>query len=248
MEPILYDLFFDIEEGHWWWRGRRAIIGSFLERLFPGPGPYRVLDVGCGLGAQLRALPFKFEGYGADSSPQALEGCRRRGMSRIFQVLGPELPFESEFFHAVLALDVLEHLDEEGPLLRNVHRVLRPEGHLLATVPALPWLWTRWDALNLHKRRYRRRPLRAMLERHGYQTRFCSYMNCFLFPLAAFRKLSEDLGCGQAGALPAGAVIPAATVNAALEALFGLERFVLSRGIPLPWGSSIMSWSQRSLP
>lgn len=241
-------MFSDIEEEHWWWRSRRAIILDLLDRLLPEPGPHRVLDFGCGLGAMLRALPPHIEGYGVDASERAVEGCHRHGMARVLHSPGPELPFSSGFFNGALALDVLEHLDEEGPLLRELGRVMKEDGSLIATAPAFPWLWTHWDELNQHRRRYTRQTLSATLDAHGFRVRFCSYMNFFLFPLAMLRRISEIRKSSEENSFPAGARIPSPGLNRLLAAVFGSERLWLNREKNLPWGSSLIAIAQKRRP
>ncbi|MBI3551108.1 MAG: class I SAM-dependent methyltransferase [Elusimicrobia bacterium] len=248
MEPALYDLFYDIEEEHWWWRSRRTIALVALERLIPGPERARVLDIGCGMGAFLRALPARFEGYGVDISEKAIEGCRAKGMTRVFQTKGPELPFGPGFFDAACAFDVLEHLDDEGPLLVEAARVLKAGGRLLATVPAFPFLATRWDELNEHKRRYLKDGLIGVLERHGFRVEFCSYCNFLLFPLALARSLHERVWGrpdAQGSEIP-GAAVPAKHVNAVLEGAFSSERHWLADARALPWGSSLIVWARKA--
>lgn len=243
MEPILYDHFERIEETHWWWRGRRTIILAMLRLHLPPPGPWRILDVGCGMGALLAALPPDVEGYGVDPSAKAVESCRGQGLTRVQEASAESLPFEPGFFDAVLALDVLEHLDLEAPALTGMRRVLKPGGLLVATVPAFQALWSRWDDINHHRRRYLKSDLLAVLRAAGFDPVLASYLNFFLSPAMAARAAVERLRPGHD--LPFGAHLPPSGLNRALEAVFSFERHWLLRGRGLPWGSSVLALATR---
>lgn len=239
MEPILYGHFERIEEAHWWWRSRRAIVVELLRRqCFQAP-PARVLDVGCGMGALLAALPASFEGHGVDSSERAVSACRSQGL-RVHQASAQDLPFSTRTFHAVLALDLLEHLSDERTALREFRRVLAPTGILIVTVPAFPALWSRWDSLNRHERRYVKRRLDAVLREAGFEPLLLTYMNFLLFPAVAARTIVERFRA-PSDLLPMGADVPPPGVNGLFQTLFSLERHWFARGRTLPWGSSLLA-------
>ena len=113
MDSRLYEQFAAVEEDHWWWYGRRALVFSFLESLPSSTPRPRLLDFGCGTGALLKHLPPAFEGFGIDSSSDAVEQCKKRGLKNVVQSDGGPLPFADGFLDCVLMLDVLEHLDSE---------------------------------------------------------------------------------------------------------------------------------------
>ena len=101
------------------------------------------------------------------------------------------LPFADHAFDAVFIFDVLEHVDGDDLVLKEIHRVLTPEGRLLITVPAFMFLYGRHsDVVSEHKRRYRRGPLARLLEETGFDVEYASYFNTVLFPpIAAMRLL-----------------------------------------------------------
>jgi SAM-dependent methyltransferase len=105
--PILYQ----VEESHWWHRGRRRIIESFVREIcksFGGRRP-RILDVGCGTGGNLSLLKQFGDAEGVDVSPDALDFCRQRGLENVKLGAAEELPYEQGSFDLVTALDVIEH-------------------------------------------------------------------------------------------------------------------------------------------
>lgn len=239
MDPSLYHAFYEVEDRHWWFQGRRTLIATVLPEAMEGlPAPRRLLDVGCGTGGMLPVLAPHGTVTGIDSEPLALGYCRQRGFTDVHLQEGyePAAPFD------VLTLfDVLEHVPDERVFLSRLYGWLRPGGRILVTVPAFQWLWSRHDDLNHHQRRYTRARLRLALESAGFVVRRTSYFNTLLFPLVVCTRALERLrpaGPGDArevlGHLKIGAL------NAPLSALFGAERLWLRRG-DFPFGVSALA-------
>jgi SAM-dependent methyltransferase len=174
------------EDKHWWFATRTRAILAYLDR-FLGPGEgRRVLDIGCGAGNMAHHLAHYGSVVGLDNNPRPLAVARERGLD-VREGLAQDLPFEDEEFDVVALLDTVEHVPDEHemPVFRECHRVLRPGGKLLVTVPALMWLWSHNDVLNAHHRRYTVRGLRERLSGVGLRTLRSSYNNFLVFPLAA---------------------------------------------------------------
>lgn len=189
LETELFGRFYEVEDRHWWFVGRRRIVLDQLAR-YGKHGP--ILDIGCGTGGILTHLERFGWAYGIDPSPEAAGYCRERGV-RMALASGLELPFADETFQAVLALDVIEHVDDDVGLLREARRVLRPGGTAVITVPALPWLWSSHDDVNHHRRRYMRSTLERAVRAGGLEPVKTSYYNVLLLPLAATRKVVHRL-------------------------------------------------------
>jgi SAM-dependent methyltransferase len=152
-------------------------------------------------------------------------------------------------YDVVTAFDVLEHLEDVGPALAALRAALRPGGFLLCTVPAFPFLWSAHDEAHHHFRRYRDGLLRGQLQQAGFEVRWSSHFNAWLFPAVAAVRLAQrvlprrtDAPAAQSDlALP-----PPAPVNALLERLFASERHVLVRGGRLPFGVSLAAVAVRA--
>ena len=83
MEAHTYPIMYRVEGSHWWFVGRRRIIASFMQRIanaLQTKHP-RILDVGCGTGANLELLAEFGEAEGVDVSPEALSFCQQRGLT-----------------------------------------------------------------------------------------------------------------------------------------------------------------------
>ena len=149
MQQHTYAIMDRVEDSHWWFVGRRAILESFMrrivERLNAGDAgvvqrDLRILDVGCGTGANLEMLSEFGRAEGVDVSDDALEFCRRKGLS-VQKGLAETLPYTDETFDITTALDVVEHLDDDIAGLKEMHRVTKTGGRSLIFVPAFMWLW-----------------------------------------------------------------------------------------------------------
>jgi SAM-dependent methyltransferase len=119
---------------------------------------------------------------------------------------GARLPLGGGRFDLGLALDVLEHVEDDAGALAEARRVLRPGGRLVVTAPACPWLWSEHDVALGHRRRYRHRDLLAKIEAAGFDVERETYFNALLFPLAATYRLMRRgwRGRAEAGAAARG--------------------------------------------
>src|ERR1700716_893725 len=111
MEQHTYSIMYEVEGKHWGFAGRRHIIGGFVERACRDLGKLRprILDVGCGTGANLQMLARHGVAEGVDVSSEALEFCRARGLSKVKEGAAEALPYEDASFDLVTGLDVVEH-------------------------------------------------------------------------------------------------------------------------------------------
>ena len=153
-----------------------------------------ILDAGCGTGALLQELQQYGECYGIDSAQQAVDFCRERSVAHVRLGDVSNIPFADNSFDVVLALDVLEHLENDVRAIQETKRVLKPGGIAIFFVPALMFLWGMVDEESNHYRRYTRRELNEKIREGGLEIKRSSYFNTFLFPLAAtFRFVSRFL-------------------------------------------------------
>jgi SAM-dependent methyltransferase len=234
--------FSHIEDRHWWFVVRRHIVrDAVLANVTRSVSD--VLEVGCGAGGFLSQLEAMFPGarvHGVEpSEPQRAEvlACGGTVLDGVFAAL----PAADASQDLLLALDVLEHCEDDRAALMEAWRVLRPDGLLVLTVPALPGMYSEHDRLNGHFRRYRRRQLMRLVEEAGFRVRRITYLNMFLLPLGwSARRGRELLG------LPAelGLEVPRAPVNALLRWVFSIERPWLRHAV-LPIGMSLMLVAER---
>jgi SAM-dependent methyltransferase len=232
----------DVDEHHWWYRGRRQIIRAELDRL-PLPSPARILDAGCGSGRTLEELVDYGTVAGLELNPDAAAVARDRGCGEVQEGRLEELPWPSDSFDLITCLDVIEHVSDDRAALQELRRVSRPGGWLLATVPAYQALWSYHDEANHHYRRYGRATLRAAINDAGWRLERMTSFNTLLLPPAALVRLAQRRlrrngagGDDQHFDLQLGP----AWLNQILERPLRAEANWLRRGRTLPAGLSLL--------
>ena len=236
LSPARLQRLADIERWHFWFVGRRELLKGLLARTHQARFD-RMLDVGCGTGAnaeflsacgqQIVGMDVRTEGVKASGAADVRRAAFVRGTAT-------RLPFTDASFDAITALDVLEHVDDQAAL-REMRRVLRPGGTMLLTVPALPWLWSHRDTDAGHLRRYRRRSLVDLLKASRFELRHMNYYQCLLFPLVLGRVFRRDSAAWRDSEES-----PRPIVNRVLSAISRSEAR-LARFVSWPFGSSLVA-------
>jgi ubiquinone/menaquinone biosynthesis C-methylase UbiE len=194
MRKDLINEMFKLESEYWWHKAKRRLILHLCQHYKVFQKSNNILDVGCGTGMMMTELSSKGSVFGVDGSLQALSFCKKREQAKVLCCdLTYPLPFKSEYFDMVTILDVLEHLDNDSLILSEIRRILKSSGYFFLTVPAYPMLWTYWDVILGHKRRYRRKQLKKLLEDHGFVVKNSSYFYSFLLPVAIIFRLVKSL-------------------------------------------------------
>lgn len=244
MDLSAYRTTFERETTYWWYVARLEILDELLERSVRGQRDMRVLNLGCGTGATSE----RFSRYGRvvslDYAREALDFGRERGLGWLTQAHAQTIPFVDESFDVVIALDVLEHLDDDAQSLREIWRVLRPNGTCLVTVPAYDLMWSGMDDVGHHRRRYVRKQLVEGISGSGLETVEASYFNTLLFPVALLERMLEKV-CGSQ--ISGDDFLPRLPecVNSLLSRIFSLERHWLEYW-SFPFGLSIMVAARRA--
>jgi SAM-dependent methyltransferase len=214
-----------LEESHWWYKERRALLDRELRRL---TRPGLALDIGAAGGGNTRVLQARgWKAVAADYSVAAVEVARRRGLSA-FQADARQLPVRSDSCDLVTAFDVLEHVDEDYLVAAEIARVLKPGGTALIAVPCDMSLWSAHDEAVGHVRRYSRATLAQVVQRAGLDIDSMWSWNVLLRPALALRRRSatgSDLD----------AVPP--ILNRVLTSIVVAERYLPIRSWP---GSSLI--------
>jgi SAM-dependent methyltransferase len=243
MDPGIYRRMAEVEDAHWWFSARRAILEKVIETLRL-PCEAAILEVGCGTGGNLPMLARHGRVFGLESEPLAIDFARKRGCATVDRGWLPQdIPFAPHKFDLCLMTDVLEHLEREVESLCAIRGRLSSGASLLITVPALPFLWSSHDEAHHHLRRYVKAPLCALVAQAGYRVRYASYFNSLLFaPIAAIRTLRR-LILPRSDRRQHDLAMPPAPLNWILNSVFGLERYVIGR-MSVPFGVSLLLLAQ----
>jgi SAM-dependent methyltransferase len=237
MQQHTYAIMNRVEDSHWWYVGRRAILESFLEGIIQKSeirNP-KILDVGCGTGGNLEMLAKFGAAEGVDVSDDALEFCKSKGL-KVHKGLAESLPFADESFDVVTALDVVEHLDDDLAGLKEMHRVVKTGGKTLIFVPAFMWLWGVQDEVSNHRIRYTKKQIIERLQNAGFEIERATYANwTFFAPILAGRTLMKLTGIKPESENN----VNVSALNGVFGKLFGAERFFL-KSFDFPFGVSIV--------
>lgn len=259
--PEFFASLFAIEDRHFWFRARNQVIGSLVGNMTAHLAPgYRVLEVGCGTGTVLRTLEQTCKNgvvTGVDLYEEALHYARQRTTCRLLQGDARELLFD-ETFHLIGLFDVLEHLPDDVRVLRDLRRLLEPNGALMLTVPAHPSLWSYFDESAHHCRRYQVAELENKLADSGYRIEFLTQYMAALFPLiwlgrrlAALKARRAASGTGngalaQARDLARGELRIVPILNELLSFWLLQEARWVARRRRLPIGTSLLAIARKS--
>ena len=201
----------ELEDRHWWYRERRALVARAIRGLLPGVA----LDVGAAGGGNTRVL--HTAGWRAAALEYGEEGARVCAERSIPVLRGDatRLPLAPESLDLVVAYDVLEHIEDDAAAAKEVFELLRPGGVFLVAVPCDPALWSAHDEAVGHVRRYTRPELLSLLAGAGFTVEEVRSWMVLLRPAVALRRRSStgsDLDD------------PPGWLNAALGAVVAVER------------------------
>ncbi|MBN2135079.1 MAG: class I SAM-dependent methyltransferase [Acidobacteria bacterium] len=245
MEQHSYQITFEHEQTYWWYTARKEILKHLIDPLIEMSGKrgnLKILNIGCGTGILSETFKDKGEIVSLDFSHDALIFCSQRKLKNLISADAQFLPTIDSSFDFVFGFDIVEHLEDDQKGLNEVFRVLKPGGYIVLTVPAYEFLWSSFDDVNWHKRRYTRKSLKKILLSSGFTIKKLSYYNFFLFPLAAarrfyekiFRKEQTEYYLPKVGKL----------TNSLFKNIFASEKYLLT-GINLPFGVSLITIAQK---
>jgi SAM-dependent methyltransferase len=253
MDPNFYASYYRHEDRHWWFRWRFELITRLVAEQKTSQ-TFRILDAGCGTGQMLKHLEKLGDAIGIDSSAEAISFAQSRGVKKLVRGSITDVPFPEATFDCIVALDVIEHVDDDFGILQSLHEVLKPGGRLIITVPAYKLLWSEHDEINHHKRRYTAPDLRRLIEQAGFSVDRVTYCNTFLFlPVFAIRKYKNLVRKARTsnGVNPDGLESDLGDYPEFMnEAAFRVMQAEngLMRHIDLPFGVSILAVAERIAP
>lgn len=237
-----YATMFEEEERHWWYRGLREVIRKHWATHVRQGRP-RLLDVGCGTGANLAHLRDIADGVGIDFAPSAIVLARGRDLPLTAVASAAALPFADGAFDVVLSCDVINHssLPDRKVPLGEMRRVLAAEGIVILNLPAYQWLLSSHDRAYQQDRRFTGREVAELMRSVGLAPLSVGYWNTLLFPAAAATRLLRRFTSPTGSDLQTGS---GAGMSRLMEGVLGVER-ALAKVVPLPFGLSIIAVGRR---
>lgn len=239
MRKDLYEDLYQTESNHWWHKAKRSYVVGMIER-YVDKNQKTILDVGCGTGKNMEELSALGAVYGIDSSEEALLFCKKRGLKNIQKGFIEKIPFEKNSFDVVCALDVLEHV-EDMEAVSEIYRVLKNKGILIFTVPAFSWLWSKWDEILGHKRRYSLKMLHKLFPNDKWVIKKQTFIHTFLVLPTYFIRLIKSKSNKQ---YSSDFQLMNPSLNLILGFLSHLEQMAVKR-YDMPFGTSLLCAIQK---
>lgn len=231
-----------VDMTHFWFRARAAMVTWAMRRHFRSPKG--VLELGCGAGGTLARIRQAFPDaalVASDIYTEALQYTAERVPGvRIVQSDAMAIPFD-EKFDVVVACDVIEHIERDDVALSQIHRAVRPGGGIVLTVPQDPRLWSAWDDLGHHKRRYTRDELVGKVQAAGFSVERTLSLSSLIYPLMRLARARAREHCA-----PADELLISRPLNFVLNRVMDLERLLLRNGIDFPVGGSLLLVGRRT--
>lgn len=232
------------EDTYWWNILRKNLINYTISKNIKNAGKLSILDIGCGPGGTTNILSKFGNVTGADTSKRALEILNKRFphiKGTLCNLDGTNFPFETAVFDLVTAFDVLEHIQKDTIVMSEMNRVLKPNGYVLVTVPAHPYLWSYRDVTLMHKRRYTKEELSKKLSENGFEVVSISWFNFFMFLPILIALLLSKVYAPKVNP-ESDTVVP--TGNSVLLQIVKLETFLFKK-LKLPIGVSLIALARK---
>ena len=254
-DPKFFGHLFAVEDRHFWFRARNRAIAAVVRRIEARlKSGYRILEVGCGTGNVLRVLEQHCTRgvlVGMDLFAEGLRYARRRTSCMLVHGDVHAPPFAARF-DLIGMFDLLEHLVEDTAVLRPIHDMLVPEGTLLLTVPAHPSLWSYFDNVSCHRRRYAPEELEGKLRDAGYRVEYLTQYMVTIYPwvwlrrgFAALADRRAAVDADRAAGLASQELRIRPVFNELLTWLLSLEARLLARHRRLPIGTSLLAVARK---
>jgi SAM-dependent methyltransferase len=237
----------EVERDHWYYAGKRKLVQAWILRARRPTATDTLLDCGAGTGIFAQEMEARCRVLVLDDHEEALRILRSKFRpEQILSLTGEDVPLPDGSLEYVTALDVLEHVPEDAAVVRGFHRLLKPGGLVVVTVPASMALWSDWDVALHHFRRYDRSQLRALFPVEGWEVAYVNYTNVVVYPavwlVRKWRALRAVFGAKITAGTRSEDRIPAAWLNSLLGKIFaGMAEW----RVPFPFGVSLVLVARR---
>ena len=176
------------QKKHWWFQARKKIIDQIISSINLKKKK-NILDFGAGSGVNLDML--RKHGL-VDIHEQNKYARAVIKKERKIKNLYSTLKIKKKFYDLILLADVIEHVKQPKELLKDLKKFLKKDGHILITVPAYQFLFSKKDKVLGHYRRYNKELLKTELS--GFKVENISYFNTFLcIPIIIMTMLNKFL-------------------------------------------------------
>lgn len=247
-DPAWYEELAGLETNNFWFVARNRLIRWLVNSYLPINGGY--LEVGCGTGFVLQMLHKTFPNwkiYATEAQPEGIEFAQKRVPADVsfFQMDACHMPFRDEF-DAIGAFDVIEHIPDDVAAIAQIYSALKPGGYFILSVPQHMFLWSKYDEVGCHFRRYSAAEIESKLKTAGFSILVSTSFNSLLLPLMILsRAMKKKVGRGQVDVLEELRLSPA--LNIMLSAILRIEYLMIRLGVKFPFGGSRIIVAQKTV-
>lgn len=242
MEKLLnLEEVYELEDDYWWFKAKRYLLVKTVKNIANKlSGSLRLLDGGCGAGANLKALEEIAPSVGIEKYDDGIRSCKKRNIHNIIRAELEQLPFKNSMFDIILAMDTLEHVYDDRGVMQELHRAGKKNAYVLIHVPAFMFLWSEHDIAVDHRRRYTLKNLAALLKSSHFQIITIHYRLNVFFILGLLRKYFIKIKrfLRKDAKITAQRPQVGRCINSFLYRIIVIED-ALMRFFPLPFGLSI---------
>tara|TARA_B100000315_G_scaffold259151_1_gene313888 strand:- start:47 stop:832 length:786 start_codon:yes stop_codon:yes gene_type:complete len=186
---IHFDSMAALETSYWWHQSRLSWAQTIIVKHFSDPKCLDVLDYGCGTGGFLHQLSERMQFrtcLGVDVDQKAIKEALN--YSSAYQQIE-----ENDFTtisnkDLILLMDTLEHVENDEEFLKNIFSEMKMGAHLLISVPAFSRLFSNWDTILGHYRRYEKKNVSQLIQAANGSIQCMEYAFSYLFPVLAFKR------------------------------------------------------------
>lgn len=223
---------------HFWFSGKRALIHNLLSFL-PEKEYRSILDVGAGTGSDIEVIGKFGHIHVLDIDQEALQLINNACVVEKTFGSATVMPYSKDSFDVIVAFDVLEHIDDDSAVVKEMYRVLKPGGFIVVTVPAYQMLFSAHDKALGHVRRYNKKMLRALFA--DAEEKKMGYWFFTLFPLVAlgrFINKNKNPKVDSSFSLPS-------WINNVLRFITKSEASCIKKGGMFPFGLTLYALYQK---
>jgi SAM-dependent methyltransferase len=221
VNPEEYQKLEALDREHWFYAGKRAIVRYWISRFADLTPDSLLVDGGAGTGTWLAEMRHTCRVLGIDDHEESLSIAGPKLDGAVMKAPLHRVDLPDNHASVVTLLDVLEHVIDDAAALREMVRITRPGGLLVITVPALPWLWSDWDEILHHQRRYYRSGLLRLVHMPGVEVLRCAYINTWALPaMVAMRFWRRLTGGPRSGRPRAEERLPPKWLNRLFQAFY----------------------------
>lgn len=242
-DQSLHNKLIFLEKNNFWFISRNNLILFLLKKF--RPNFKNLLEIGCGTGFVLKMIAENFQNsniLGTEIYESVVKIAKKRLIKlkniKIFKMDARKMK-QNNKYDIVAAFDVIEHIKEEAIVLNNIYKSLKQNGLLIITVPQHKFLWSIYDEIGFHQRRYSIKYVKFILSKNKFKIDYSTSFNSFLLPimflsrfLNKFKNINNydilhELKLGK-------------TLNFLFKKILEFELFLIKRGIRIKFGGSLV--------